>query len=56
MDMDNFVLRFFSSRNVEPGTTFYGFGYLSPAGHTESDTDGQLYLGAVLHYNLVEQK
>ena len=38
------------------GTTFYGFGYLSPAGHTESDTDGQLYLGAVLHYNLVEQK
>ncbi len=39
-----------------PGTTFYGFGYLSPAGHTESDTDGQLFLGAVLHYNLVEQK
>jgi len=56
VDMDNFVLRFFSSRNVEPGTTSYGFGYLSPAGHTESDTNGQLYLGAVLHYNLVERK
>ena len=39
-----------------PGTTFYGFGYLSPSGHTESDTDGQLFLGAVLHYNLVEQR
>ena len=39
-----------------PGTTFYGFGYLSPSGHAESDTDGHLFLGAVLHYNLVEQK
>ena len=38
-----------------PGTSFYGFGFIHPAGHVESDTGGQLYLGAVLHYNLTLQ-
>ncbi len=38
-----------------PGTSFYGFGFIHPAGHVESDTGGQLFLGAVLHYNLTLQ-
>ena len=37
------------------GTAFYSFGYIFPVGQVESDTGGQLFFGAVVHYNLVLQ-
>ncbi len=39
-----------------PGTTLYGFGFLKPAGREVSDTDGQLFLGAVLRWDLAQQR
>ena len=38
-----------------PGTTLYGFGFLKPADREVSDTDGQLYLGALLNWDLATQ-
>ena len=39
-----------------PGTTLYGFGFLRPEGKELSDTDGQLYLGALLNWDLSTQR
>ena len=39
-----------------PGTTLYGFGFIRPAGKAVSDTDGQLYLGTVLNWDLSTQQ
>jgi hypothetical protein len=38
-----------------PGTTLYGFGFLKPEGREVSDTDDQLYLGALLNWDLATQ-
>ena len=39
-----------------PGTTLYGFGFLKPGGHEVSDTDDQLFFGAVLNWDLATQR
>lgn len=39
-----------------PGTTLYGFGFLKPEGREVSDTDDQLYLGALLNWDLTTQR
>ncbi len=39
-----------------PGTTLYGFGFLRPAGSDLSDTDGQLYMGALLNWDFLTQQ
>jgi hypothetical protein len=39
-----------------PGTTLYGFGFINPIGRQESNTDGQLYLGSLFHWDLRTQK
>ena len=38
-----------------PGTTLYGFGFLKTEGRELSDTDEQLYLGALLNWDLSTQ-
>ncbi len=38
-----------------PGTTLYGFGIIRPEGSLEIDTDGQLCLGTIEHWNLRTQ-
>lgn len=38
-----------------PGTTLYGFGFLKPEGREVSDTDDQLFLGALLNWDLSTQ-
>ncbi len=39
-----------------PGTTLYRFGFLKPEGREVSDADDQLFLGALLNWDLASQR
>ena len=39
-----------------PGNVLYGWGFLRPLGSAESDTNGQLYTGTMMHWDIYEQR
>lgn len=39
-----------------PGTTLYGFGFITPAGQQAGGTDNQLFFGGLLNWDLTTQR